>query len=104
MAGRKKFSSLIEKMPAERRARSDARVQELRAEMLLAELRKHTGKTQAEVAALLGVSQPGLSRIESQDDIQISTLNRLVKSLGGKLELIAHMPGGDVTITQFFGK
>lgn len=104
MAGRKKFSSLVEKMPAERRARSDARVRELRAEMLLAELRKHTGKTQEEVAALLGVTQPGLSRIESQDDIQISTLNRLVKSLGGQLELIAHMPGGDITITQFLGK
>jgi hypothetical protein len=39
--------------------------------------------------------------MESQDDMQISTLSRLVQSLGGQLELIAHMPKGDARITQF---
>ena len=33
-----------------------------------------------------------LSRIESQDDIQVSTLQRLVRALGGELEIIAHFP------------
>jgi hypothetical protein len=38
--------------------------------------------------------------MERQDDMQISTLSRLVESLGGRLELIAHMPKGDVWFTQ----
>jgi hypothetical protein len=47
------------------------------------------------------VKQPTLSRLESQDDMQISTLNRLIEALGGKLEIIAHLPGGDIRISQF---
>jgi len=60
-----------------------------------------TGLTQEEVAASLGIKQPTLSRIESQDDIQVSTLQRLVRALGGELEIIAHLPGRDVRIRQF---
>lgn len=104
MAGRHKFSKLTEKMTPERRARSDARLKELMAEMLLPELRKHSGMTQQEVADILGITQPSLSKMESQDDMQISTLSRLVDSLGGKLELIAHLPGGDIRLTQFTGE
>jgi len=33
--------------------------------------------------------------------MQISTLQRLIQALGGQLELIAHMPGGDIRISQF---
>ncbi|PHR97457.1 MAG: transcriptional regulator [Blastopirellula sp.] len=101
MAGHKKFSTLLDKMTPERRIRSDERVKQLPQEMLLSELRKHSGKTQKEIAALLGISQPSLSQMESQADMQISTLNRLVDSLGGSLEVIVHMPDGDVRLTQF---
>jgi len=101
VAGHKKFSTLLDKMTPERRARSDARVKTLRQEMLLAELRKLSGMTQKELAEKLGIAQPSLSQMESQEDMQISTLNRMVGSLGGKLELIVHLPGGDVSLTQF---
>ena len=101
MAGRHKFSKLIEKMPPERRANSDARVKELAAEMLLSELRKYSGMTQQEVADVLGITQPSLSKMESQEDMQISTLSRLVSSLGGKLEIIARMPRGEIRLKQF---
>ena len=101
MAGHRPFSELIDKMSPDRRARSDARVKELRQEMLLAELRKHTGMTQQELADKLGISQPSLSKMESQEDMQIGTLNRLVDSVGGKLELIVHLPDGVVRLTQF---
>ena len=33
--------------------------------------------------------------------MQIGTLNRIVTSLGGRLELVAHMPTGDIVLTQF---
>ena len=48
--------------------------------MLLAEIRQAAGMTQEEVAASLGIKQPTLSRIESQDDMQVSTLQRLVEA------------------------
>ena len=101
MAGRRPWSELQKKMTPEQRARSDAQVGEMRQEMLLAELRKHTGLTQQQLADKLGITQPGLSKMESQDDMEIGTLNRLVDSLGGTLELIVHMPDGDVSLTQF---
>jgi DNA-binding XRE family transcriptional regulator len=101
MAGHRKFSELRDQMTPDRRARSDARVKEMQTEMLLAELRKHSGLTQQELAESLGISQPGLSKMEQQSDMQIGTLDRIVESLGGRLELVAHMPSGDVVLTQF---
>jgi predicted transcriptional regulator len=67
----------------------------------LAELRRHSGQTQQQLADLPDVSQPCFAKVESQDDMQISTLSRLVESLGGRLELIAHLPMGEMRITQF---
>lgn len=88
-------------MSAESRARAQGRAKEMMAEMLLAEVRKAVGLTQADLAASLGIKQPTLSRLESQDDMQISTLRRLVKALGGELEIIAHLPGGNIRLSQF---
>ncbi len=88
-------------MTPAQRERSKARVNELQTEMLLAELRKHAGQTQEALATELGVTQPCLSKMEKQTDMQIGTLDRIVESLGGRLELVAHMPGGDVVLTQF---
>ncbi len=82
-------------------ARATAKAKEVMAEMLLAEIRKETGFTQKDIAKTIGIKQPSLSKLESQDDIQVSTLQRLIQALGGQLELIAHMPGGDIRISQF---
>ena len=54
--------------------------------------------TQEEVAASLGIKQPTLSRMESQDDMHLGALQRLVKALGGELEIIAHLPNRDFRI------
>jgi DNA-binding XRE family transcriptional regulator len=101
MAGHRKFQGLRNKMTPAQRDRAKTRVSELQKEMLLSELRKVAGQTQQELADELGVSQPCLSRMENQSDIQIGTLSRIVESLGGRLELIARMPAGDVVLTQF---
>ncbi len=98
---RKKFSELQAGMNPKRLERAKARSKEMMAEMLLAEIRKQTGLTQEDVAASLGIKQPSLSKLESQTDMQISTLRRLIEALGGNLELIAHLPSGDVRISQF---
>jgi len=97
----RKFAELEAKMPAESLARAKARAKDMMAEMLLAEIRKSVGLTQEDLAAQLGIKQPTLSKLESQDDMQVSTLRRLIQALGGELELIAHLPGGDIRIGQF---
>ena len=97
----KNFRELEAKMSPQRCAQAKARAKEMIAEMLLAEIRQAVGMTQEEVAAILDVKQPTLSRMESQDDMQISTLRRLIEALGGELEIIAHLPKGDIRISQF---
>jgi DNA-binding XRE family transcriptional regulator len=64
--------------------------------MLLGEVRKQLGFTQTSVAKAMGVSQSALSPVESQRDVQLSTLRRLVKALGGELDIVARF--GDRSI------
>ncbi len=102
MAGHKSAKVLFEKMTPESRVRVDAMVREAEAEMLLAELRKHAEMTQIEVAEALGIKQPQVSRLETESDMQISTLSRLVRALGGELEVFVSLPKlGRVRLTQF---
>jgi transcriptional regulator with XRE-family HTH domain len=97
----KKFSTLEKKMNPERLARAKARAKEVMADMLLSEIRREMKLTQEDLAESLGIKQPSLSKLETQDDMQISTLRRIVQALGGKLELVAHLPQGDIRISQF---
>jgi transcriptional regulator with XRE-family HTH domain len=59
------------------------------------------GKSQRQIAELLGIKQPSLSKLEKQSDMQISTLRRIVNALGGELEVVARFPEGTVKIDQF---
>jgi transcriptional regulator with XRE-family HTH domain len=95
------FRELEAKMAPDSLARAKIRAKEAIAEMLLAEVRKSVGLTQEELAASLGIKQPTLSRLESQDDMQISTLRRLAQALGGEIEILIHLPGGDIRLRQF---
>ena len=61
-------------------------------EMTLRELRRAGRLTQARVAAELGISQDGVSRLEQRSDILLSTLRRTVEAMGGSLSLIARFP------------
>ena len=61
--------------------------------VLLSRLRERFGVTQQELASRLGVRQATVSGIERRYDIQLSTLDRVVEALGGKLEIIAVFPG-----------
>jgi transcriptional regulator with XRE-family HTH domain len=69
--------------------------------MLLAEVRKLAGKSQSDLANILGIKQPSLSKLESQDDMRISTLKKIVEALGGRVEIIARFPGEMVRLRQF---
>lgn len=50
-------------------------------------LRKGRGKRQVEMAEALGMTQANISRIEREDDVRLSTLEKYVDALGGRLEI-----------------
>ena len=86
-------NDLIAKLDPERRRRIEERAAELIAEeMTLRELRKARQLTQARVAAELGISQDGVSRLEQRTDLLLSTLRKTVEAMGGSLTLIARFP------------
>src|SRR5690348_3124160 len=63
--------------------------------MRLIDLRNQRGMTQAQLAALMDVSQANISRVEHQDDLFLSTLRGYVEALGGELEVTAKFPDGE---------
>ncbi|HEX4172320.1 MAG TPA: helix-turn-helix transcriptional regulator [Acetobacteraceae bacterium] len=75
---------------AEIKAHADALIAE---EMSLRELRKAMGRTQAQLARKLKKPQATVSRIERQSDMLISTLDRVVHALGGRVRIVAELPG-----------
>ena len=98
----KSFDELVKRTTTRKtRAIATQRAQELLAELLLSEVRQVAGKSQQQVAQLLGMKQPSLSKLEKQTDMQISTLRKIVKALGGELEVLARFPKGTVKIDQF---
>jgi transcriptional regulator with XRE-family HTH domain len=98
----KSFDELVRRTTtAKTRQRAAARARELLGELLLSEIRELAGKSQRQVADVLGIKQPSLSKLEKQSDMQISTLRRIVNALGGELEVIARFPKGTVKIEQF---
>lgn len=68
------------------------------AAVALFELRKRLGRSQAEVATTMGTTQSGVSRIERQPDIRVSTLDEYVAALGGRLRLVVEHEAGRVDI------
>jgi hypothetical protein len=58
----------------------------------LQELRKSRELTQEAVAALLGVNQENVSRLERRNDLLISTLRDYIGAMGGELDIVARFP------------
>jgi transcriptional regulator with XRE-family HTH domain len=55
----------------------------------LAALRSRRNRTQAQIADSIGTSQSGVSRLERQHDVLVSTLRDYVAATGGRLHLVA---------------
>ena len=88
------FEKFMERFTDEERAEIDARAQVLIAEELsLRELRKALGKTQTQLARKLKKPQAAVSRMERQSDMLISTLDKIVQALGGRVRIVAELPG-----------
>ncbi len=98
-----KLEQMIDRMPADRRRKVEARAAELIAEeMSLRDLRKALGKTQVAVAKKLGMKQENVSRLEQRADVLLSTLDGYLNALGGRLRLVAEFRGrAPVTLAGF---
>jgi DNA-binding XRE family transcriptional regulator len=97
----KNFKELQANMSPERRARNEAAAAKMIDEMALDELREARDLTQEQLARLLHVNQAAVSKMERRADMYITTLQGVIKAMGGRLEIRAVFPNGVVRISQF---
>jgi DNA-binding XRE family transcriptional regulator len=84
----KELRDKIRSDPA-RAARVDAIRHAMEDALALAEIRNLRELTQEDIANAIGVSQANVSRVERENDLYLSTLQRYVEALGGRLEVAA---------------
>jgi len=96
----RKFSELTAKLPKEVQENIKKRVEANVEEILMSEMRKLAGFTQKKLADKMGITQSALSQLENQPDPHLSTLSRMVKALGGELEISVKYQGKDLKIKQ----
>lgn len=65
------------------------------AEIGLHELRRALNRSQVEVAASMGSSQPAVSQFERGEDVRLSSLRRYLEGLGARLQLVALFDDGE---------
>ncbi|MBS9383016.1 MAG: XRE family transcriptional regulator [Dolichospermum sp. BR01] len=100
-----KLSDIMAKLPPERRAKIEARAQELILEnMTLQDMRKARKLTQESMAELLGIRQDSVSRLEKRADLLLSTLRSYVKAMGGDLKIVAEFPDRPSVIISALGE
>ncbi|WP_169393398.1 MULTISPECIES: helix-turn-helix domain-containing protein [Psychrobacter] len=95
------FTSLDDYMatlPADSKQRINNKAKALSQSIELAKLRRAQSLKQTELAAMMGVSQANISKVESGKDIQLSTLQQYVHALGGEISITAKMPSGEVVL------
>jgi transcriptional regulator with XRE-family HTH domain len=97
----KNFRELRKKMSVEARGKARLLAQKYTAEMPLDELRAARQMTQEHLARLLGTKQAAISKLERRTDMYLSTLQSIVKAMGGQLRIEAIFPEGAVEINQF---
>ena len=87
------LSEMMARFSPEDRAEIERHAQALIAEhRSLAQIRKALKLTQADVAKALKTSQANIAQIEGKKDVLVSTLARVVKAMGGELELVVTIP------------
>jgi len=90
----KKFSELRAKLPPEVQESARRKAEMFKLDIKLEEIRKARHITQKEIADVVGIKQPSLSKMEKEDDLHLSSLKKLVEALGGSLNVSADFPDG----------
>jgi DNA-binding phage protein len=96
MRGMISVDDVMAALPKKRRAAIEARGKDLltrvHKRMTLGELRKKRNISQTAIAESLGIGQMQISRLEKRKDPRLSTIERTVQAMGGKLTLVATFP------------
>ena len=102
MTGHRPFSDLKKGWNAERLVENAQRKALIADEMVSLELlRERLGVSQEELAELLDVQQPAISKLVRRTDMKISTLRELIAALGGELHITATFADHSVEIANF---
>ena len=97
----KNFKTLRNQLSPESRDRAHRLALKYESEMALDELRVARDLTQEHLAKLLGVKQAAVSKMERRTDMYISTLQSIIRAMGGELKIQVAFPEGKVEISQF---
>ena len=93
------MAKTLDELLASSSPESQARIQEMADELLLANqlylIREELEISQKQLAEALGIKQPSLSAIENRgNDLKISTMKKYVEAMGGKLRIDVELPTG----------
>lgn len=89
------MADLSEEDAKDVRQRSRVHLKAMEDARRLDEIRRVANKKQGDIAAAMGIGQNAVSQLEKRRDIQLSTLNRYVESVGFRLELTVVAPSGE---------
>ena len=98
-----RLQDFLATLPPERQAEIQKRTEELLAEYAtLRQVREARQRSQEAIAKKLNVNQAAVSKLERRTDMYVSTLRKLIKAMGGELDIIARFPDRPpIHITQF---
>lgn len=97
----KKWRDIRGTFSTEEEAEIEEEVQNAAAVMTLYQLREARSLTQVSLAKVLEVNQGAVSRMEKRTDMYVSTLRNFIQAMGGRLQVKAIFPEGEVEIDQF---
>lgn len=86
------------RLPQDEQNQTNIKTNKLKQAYQLSRLRQHANLSQQALADKMGVSQANISKIEHGGDIQLSTLDRYITALGGKLSIHATLDSKTITI------
>lgn len=98
MKGFVNSKDFFNRLPADEQQAITEKATQLKQAYQLAQLRQQADISQKQLAEKMGVSQANISKVENGKDIQLSTLQRYISALGGKVSITAQMPSGEVVI------
>jgi len=96
----RKFADFVKRtMSRESQERARRKTEHILGQMALDELRAALSLTQENVAEALGIRQSSVSKIMHGQDIYLSTLAKLLRAMGGELEVYVALPDGKVRLS-----
>jgi DNA-binding XRE family transcriptional regulator len=96
-----KWTDIRRKLSPEQEEETRRYVKSVVEAVTLNQLREARSLTQANLAAILGVNQGSVSKMEKRTDMYVSTLRSFIQAMGGQLQITAVFPEGEVQIDQF---